>query len=87
MTTDQLLKLLIGISGGAASILGTLLVLVWRLSGKWASIDELARQVKALVERIDAMADQLDSVRGWRREHQATSDAQEKRLERIEALI
>lgn len=88
MSTEALLKLLIAVAvPGIVGVLG----LTWKASRDWTRVglhvDELIRQVRDLVGRIDTMAGQLDSVRLWRREHQATSDAQLERLEHVEREV
>jgi uncharacterized protein (DUF3084 family) len=88
MSTEALLKLLIGIvTGTLIPAASAVVLLVWKASRDWttagAHIENLAREVKQLVERIDVMNGQLDSVRLWRERHQATSDAQIERLDQI----
>ena len=88
MSTEALLKLLIGV---AIPSLLTVLGLTWKASRDWTragvQIEALTTRVKELVERIDVMAGQLDSIRIWRTDHQARSDAQAERLERVEKEV
>jgi uncharacterized protein (DUF3084 family) len=89
MSTEALLKLLVGIvTGTLVPAASAVVLLVWKASRDWtkagAHIENLADRIKQLVERIDEMAGQLDSIRLWRQSHQATSDSQERRLAQLE---
>lgn len=92
MTTEALLKLLIGIvTGTLVPAAGAVVVLVWKASRDWTRVglhvDALVVQVRELVTRVDMMAGQLDSIRIWRASHQATSDAQIERLNQLEKEV
>ena len=85
MTTDLLLKLLIGVA--IPGVLGAI-GMTWKASRDWTRVgihvDALVNQVRQLVERIDVMNGQLDSIRLWRERHQATADAAIDRLDKLE---
>jgi preprotein translocase subunit Sec63 len=85
MSADLLLKLLLGVA--IPGVLGAI-AMAWRASRDWTRVgvhvDALVNQVRQLVERIDVMSGQLDSVRIWRAAHQATSDAESDRIDAIE---
>ncbi len=85
MTTDLLLKILLGVA--IPGVLGAI-AMTWKASRDWTqaslTMQELTRQVAKLCDRVDTMNGQLDSIRLWRERHQATSDAQVERLDVLE---
>lgn len=88
MSTEALLKLLIGIASAGTTVAVAVLAFVWRASRGWAllgaAVDRLAERVKELGQRFDVLDGRMDSHEGWRREHQATSNAQAETLDRLE---